>query len=357
MSPLSFHSRELAIVGYSNSGKTTLLQAVLKHLVAQHYQVGVVKHDAHQLELDHPKKDSYQLWHAGASALLVHNQQEQFLRSHSPINQPKDHFKHCDFVLIEGHKQAVFPKLVVLDEQETIWRDLNDASKQQTLALVGTQPPSFSTNLPWFNRNDVSSISEFILNYFIQQCKNISLKGLVLCGGKSSRMGRDKNYIDYHGQVQYQWAHQLLSNLNLETYLSCREDQSFDLPSIHDQFLNVGPLGGILTALFQHPNTAFLTIAIDQPYLKLPTLQKLIQKRQPLRPATCFIDSKTQEPEPLCCIYEPSFLEFGFSELAQHRSSPKRILNSLQIKKVYPDQQDNLTNINHPNSNLTLSSL
>lgn len=352
MSPLKFHPRELAFVGYSNSGKTSLLQGVLNQLTHQH-KVGIVKHDAHQLELDHPNKDSYKLWHAGASALLIHNSKEQFSRSLDPVSDPMTHFKHCDFVLIEGHKQAAFPKLVILDAKEQVWSDMNDAARQQTLGFIGTRPPTFATSLPWFNRDDHSGISKFILEYFKKQSDVISLKGLVLCGGKSKRMGRDKNYIEYHGQAQYRWAYQQLTDLNLETYLSCREDQNFDLPCLADQLLNMGPMGGILSALHQQPNTAFLTIAIDQPYLSTKTLNKLVEQRDPQAHATCFIDPHSRRPEPLCCIYEPSFTSFGFSAIAQHHYSPKQLLESLRVKKILPDLQDNLTNLNHPVSTAT----
>lgn len=357
MSPLRFHRHQLALVGYSNSGKTTLLQAVLRQLHAQHYRVGVVKHDAHQLELDQPGKDSHQLWHAGASSLLVHNREEQFLRHHQPLSNPETYFNHCDFVLIEGHKHATFPKMILLNEDESIWKDLSESSKHGAVAFIGSKPPSFVTHLPWFDRNDISGISEFILDHFRQQSMNISLKGLVLCGGYSTRMGKDKSLIDYHGQAQYQWAHQLLSNLGLETYLSCRQEQQYDLPSISDQFLNIGPLGGILSAMHQHPNTAFLTIAIDQPYLKPSTLHKLIQERQAFVHATCFIHPDNQEPEPLCCIYEPSFKELAFSSLAQNQTSPKQLLQSLNIKKVLPDSEDELSNINQPLSEINVPSL
>ena len=61
----------VAIVGKSDSGKTTLIEKVVPELVNLGLRVGTVKHDAHSSEIDHPGKDSWRHGQAGAEAYVI----------------------------------------------------------------------------------------------------------------------------------------------------------------------------------------------------------------------------------------------------------------------------------------------
>ena len=61
----------VSFVAKSGTGKTTLLEKVIAHLKARGYKVGVIKHDAHRFDIDHPGKDSYRLTAAGADTMLI----------------------------------------------------------------------------------------------------------------------------------------------------------------------------------------------------------------------------------------------------------------------------------------------
>ncbi len=61
----------VAIVGKSDSGKTTLVEKVVPELVRLGLRVGTVKHDAHSFEIDHPGKDSWRHGQAGAEAYVI----------------------------------------------------------------------------------------------------------------------------------------------------------------------------------------------------------------------------------------------------------------------------------------------
>ena len=61
----------VAIVGKSDSGKTTLVEKVVPELVKLGLRVGTVKHDAHSFEIDHPGKDSWRHGQAGAEAYVI----------------------------------------------------------------------------------------------------------------------------------------------------------------------------------------------------------------------------------------------------------------------------------------------
>ena len=63
--------RAVSFVAKSGTGKTTLLEKVIADLKGRGYRVGVIKHDAHRFDIDHPGKDSYRLTAAGADTMMI----------------------------------------------------------------------------------------------------------------------------------------------------------------------------------------------------------------------------------------------------------------------------------------------
>jgi molybdopterin-guanine dinucleotide biosynthesis protein A len=137
------------------------------------------------------------------------------------------------------------------------------------------------------------------------------LHGLLLTGGRSQRMQRDKASLEYAGQTQLERALALLEPLVARTFVSVRADQLDDPrraahACIADVLPGLGPIGGIHAALHAYPEAAWLVLACDLPFLDAATLQQLIAARDPQRLATAFRSSYDGKPEPLCAIYEPA---------------------------------------------------
>ena len=61
----------ISFIAHSGTGKTTLLTAIIADLKERGYRVGVIKHDAHRFEIDHPGKDSHRFTTAGADSMLI----------------------------------------------------------------------------------------------------------------------------------------------------------------------------------------------------------------------------------------------------------------------------------------------
>lgn len=61
----------VSIVGKSDSGKTTLIERLIRVLVERGYRVGTVKHHVHDFDIDVPGKDSWRHARAGAAVTLV----------------------------------------------------------------------------------------------------------------------------------------------------------------------------------------------------------------------------------------------------------------------------------------------
>ena len=177
------------------------------------------------------------------------------------------------------------------------------------------------------------------------------LYGLVLSGGKSTRMGTDKGLIKYHGVPQREYLYDLLSQVCDETFVSLREEQEAQLPpemqSIVDLNEYKGPYNGLLSAHRNYPDAAWLVLACDLPLMDLAALEELISQRDNTKQATAFALKENPLPEPLCAIWEPhafadslSFLDSGVG------TCPRKFLINSDTKLVFPKNENVLLNAN-----------
>ncbi len=180
---------------------------------------------------------------------------------------------------------------------------------------------------------------------------NAPLYGLILSGGKSSRMGTDKALIDYHGKPQQELLFDLVQEFCAHTFISLREDQQDDLPEkykvILDQNEYPGPLNGILSAHKKYPEAAWLVIACDLPLLDKETLQLLVKGRDANKDATALTTKASGLPEPLAAIWEPKGLE-GVKEYLKNATSscPRKFLINTDTHLLFPENDDVLANAN-----------
>lgn len=177
------------------------------------------------------------------------------------------------------------------------------------------------------------------------------LNGLVLAGGQSLRMGKDKGQITYHGQPQSIYLYNLVRKLCGNTYLSIREDQkdlyADTLPTITDRNVYRGPFNGILSAHEFDPEASWLVVACDLPLMDLSGLRSLIAERDTRKDATAMATRKTGLPEPLAAIWEAGTLEKVPSYLENTESScPRKYLLNSDIKLVFPTDDTILLNSN-----------
>src|ERR1700729_4125113 len=96
----------------------------------------------------------------------------------------------------------------------------------------------------------------------------IKINGLVLAGGRSSRMGRDKTSIPWHGKEQQYYMADMLKPLCCEVFISHRKEQGFETDENYkilvDAYTGIGPYGAILSAFEFQPDAAWLVVACDQ---------------------------------------------------------------------------------------------
>ncbi|WP_077405817.1 NTP transferase domain-containing protein [Cellulophaga omnivescoria] len=177
------------------------------------------------------------------------------------------------------------------------------------------------------------------------------LYGLVLAGGKSTRMGTDKGAITYHNIPQRDYLYNLLNQVCDATFYSIRENQKQEFADqervIVDENKFKGPYNGLLSAYNTNSNVAWLILACDLPLIDLTALQQLIKERDYTKLATAFATNESKLPEPLCAIWEPEALKISKAYLnAGNGSCPRKFLINSDIKLVYPEQDTVLLNAN-----------
>ncbi|HEY4151259.1 MAG TPA: NTP transferase domain-containing protein [Chitinophagaceae bacterium] len=179
------------------------------------------------------------------------------------------------------------------------------------------------------------------------------LKGLVLAGGKSVRMGgKDKGRMEWHGKEQRYYIADVLKEYCDEVYISCRPEQQDEIdPSrliLPDSYTGMGPYGAILSAFRAQPGTAWLVVACDLPLLNTVTLDYLTAHRNSDGIATAFASPYDGLPEPLITIWEPNSYPLLLSQLEQGFTCPRKALIHFGIELLTAPDPDALLNMNSP---------
>ncbi len=275
----------------------------------------------------------------------------------------------ADVALVNGNHFEAKRQIVVLDpkKMDSLSKKLNRLTAVDlflTVENVGDTVPEFLKNhLPDWANIPVLKLSETdkIADFLIQKIVVPPLKSLILVGGKSTRMGSDKAFLDYHGKPQYAFLADILRGLNIETHISCRAEQVTDFADnqaiITDSFLDLGPYGAILSAFRHDPNAAWLVLACDLPLLDAATLQFLIENRNTHKVATSFRSPESKEgfPEPLIAIWEPRSYPILLQFLAQGFSCPRKVLINSNIELLTPSVETALMNVNTPEERLNVA--
>lgn len=180
------------------------------------------------------------------------------------------------------------------------------------------------------------------------------LHGLVVCGGLSSRMGIDKSMIFYHKKPQWQHVFDMLTEVCERVSISCNESQLAHFPVgyptlIDDpEFLQIGPMGALLTAMKQHPSDSFLVVGCDYPLVTSMDLQQLTSARKPGLEAVCFYHSKDKTEEPILAIYEPVIQSRLKEFFSNSNFSLRQVLQKATIHRVTPWDESMLIGADTP---------
>ncbi len=339
------------ICGWSGSGKTTLIEQLLPSLRKRGLKIAVVKHDSHQLNVDHPGKDSDRFFKSEADVML-YSRDETFLRIHKSVDDKFTSFQFqslankYDLILVEGHKKNSIRK---------IWLS-KDGEKS---------PPTDVSNiikvLPW-SENRLEPALEIITNFTKNQLLKTPVFGCVLIGGKSSRMGKPKHEIIENGKS---WLQKIIKNLepvvqkivivgagNVQEELR----DYIRLPDVPD--VN-GPMSGILASMRWAPCASWIVVACDQPDISSNAMEWLLSHRAP---GVLGIMPRIEKESGIGVETMPAYYDFRCRQIIEKLAAEeifrlnKIAENSKIISPVIPKELESAwRNINYPSDRNLIS--
>ncbi|GGG38447.1 NTP transferase domain-containing protein [Hymenobacter glacieicola] len=356
-----FGRHELAILG-APCGKIKELVARLLPLLSPTLRVAYV-------DADHAAGDDVAqggsggqdaILQAGATAELTDKitfARLDVKRGLDKFSQP-EWLQHQSLVLVNGNHFRARQQLVILDPAKSVEKKLDRLTNVRALLLPEgvTEVPAYlrahlaGANVPVLPLPDTETLAELILREWHAAAP--PLRGLVLAGGRSQRMGQDKGKLAYHeGREQRAHAAELLAGFCQDVHVSCRPDQVMELEyaglrPLPDTFADLGPLSGLLSAFRLDPNAAWLVVACDLPFLSETTLDHLVEHRQPARMATAYQSPDNEWPEPLITIWEPGSYATLLRFLSLGYSCPRKALINSDIELLPPPAPQELRNVN-----------
>ena len=160
----------IAFCGYSGSGKTTLVEQLIVRLRLADQRVSVVKHAHHDFDIDHVGKDSWRHRQAGAyEVVIASNRRLAKMREYPATEEPTveqliDELDDCDWVLVEGFKNAALPKIEVWRASTGKRARYPDDPFVIAIATDSAASLPAPTGLPVIDLNDADAVARFVLD-------------------------------------------------------------------------------------------------------------------------------------------------------------------------------------------------
>jgi molybdopterin-guanine dinucleotide biosynthesis protein MobB len=160
----------VSLVGKSDSGKTTLLEKLVKQLTFRGYRIGTIKHDAHSFEIDHEGKDSWRHKQAGAAVTIISSPAKLALvtdtdHDHTLSEIRALYMRGVDLIMTEGYKRESHPKIEVFRQE--MHRELLCTDDDNLIAIAGN-PSAAPVDVPVFDLNDIQPLCDFIEQRFLK---------------------------------------------------------------------------------------------------------------------------------------------------------------------------------------------
>ncbi|MBL5923607.1 molybdopterin-guanine dinucleotide biosynthesis protein B [Lelliottia amnigena] len=157
----------LAIAAWSGTGKTSLLKKLIPALYARGIRTGIIKHTHHNMDIDKPGKDSYELRRAGAAQTMVASAQRWALMTETPekdtldLNYLVSRMDHSalDLVFVEGFKHDSVTKILLF--RQGSGHGVDELTLDQDVIAVASDV-SLKIQMPVLNLNDTDEIADFI---------------------------------------------------------------------------------------------------------------------------------------------------------------------------------------------------
>ena len=160
----------VSIVGRSNTGKTTLIEKMIRELTARGYRVATIKHNLHGFDIDHPGKDSWRHREAGARLTVLASPKKVAVirdvdRDYG-IDEIRDRYvEDVDIILVEGYKENDFPKIEVF--RSALGHKLLSKKQDNLIAVASDRP--LVVDVPCLDLNDARGIVDMVEMRFLKK--------------------------------------------------------------------------------------------------------------------------------------------------------------------------------------------
>lgn len=199
------------------------------------------------------------------------------------------------------------------------------------------------------------------LFFWVQRSSNATMitdvTGVLLAGGKSRRMGKDKRFLLVGGRPLYERSLAVLQALFQQVRIVIAQDSpplSSDVPVLRDLVPNCGTLGGIYTGLKEAATEHIFTVACDMPFLNPAVIRYLVSLKGP---ADIVIVLVRQGLQPTHALYSRRCLPV-FEEMVRtgrlkvqdcigHPSIKVRLVGYEELREIDPEGHSFL-NVNTP---------
>lgn len=153
----------VAVSGVKNSGKTTLITAMLPHFHRAGVQVAVIKHDGHTFQPEPPNTDTGRYLQAGAMGAAIYDGEttKVIWRQTPDLPGLLELFSQADLILLEGGKHSTWPKVELVRAGNSTQSVCDPAT---LLALV-TDTDLYLQGIPTLSLNDPAEVADFLMKY------------------------------------------------------------------------------------------------------------------------------------------------------------------------------------------------
>lgn len=155
--------RVFGVTGWKNAGKTTLTERLVAEFVRRRWRVATIKHAHHDVDIDMPGTDSFRHRAAGAFEVALVGGLRYAIMREAPEPSLADvlaRLSPCDLVLIEGYKRELHPKIEV-----RAGSGMPLAAQDPSIVAVASDERPSDGGLPWFRRDDIGGIADFIVSH------------------------------------------------------------------------------------------------------------------------------------------------------------------------------------------------
>jgi molybdopterin-guanine dinucleotide biosynthesis protein A len=161
----------------------------------------------------------------------------------------------------------------------------------------------------------------------------------ILAGGKSSRMGRDKAFVEFQGRTLLARSLDLARALSPNVCIVGGRDKFAPYaPVVEDEFLNCGPLGGIHAALQASHTELNLILAVDMPFSSRALLQYLMAQALGAPTAMAVVPRGDGRWQPLCAVYRRRFAVVAEQALLAGRNKIDLLFDAASTRVIEQDE-------------------